>query len=212
MNTPFLFLIGIGFLGSDNGNYYSVTTSISDNGKYVVGYSTSPNTHDNDWLPYLNPAHEAFIFDINQNSMIGLGDLPDGEKKYFNSQAWGVSNNGVVVGKSVSKDSSKGVFWGWEGFKWTSQNGMMPIGVIDNGWLNYSVINDISNNNIMIGQINNNGAYQSIVIDPFDNMEIIPNISAITFSNLLDITPNGNMAVGFDMIPISENKRSEPRG
>jgi len=200
----------LGFLpGPDN---FSQALSISKNGQYVVGHSSSDNCLNNDWLPYLDPSYEGFVYDVLNQTMVGLGDLPDGDNIYFNSVGLSVSNNGTVVGKSVSEDSSKGIFWSWEGFKWTVEDGMVPIGVIDNGWLNYSVANKISANGmVIVGQINNGGKYQGFTIDPNNGMIILPNIDDTPFGKLVSTTRNGLVSVGSDMIKISDQKRSEPR-
>jgi probable HAF family extracellular repeat protein len=103
---------GVGDLSG--GNFLSVATGVSGDGKVVVGYSSSARS---------GTSYEAFRWTAT-NGTTALGDLPGGS---FSSFANAVSSDGlVVVGSSSSSN-------GTEAFRWTQATGMAGLGDLPGG-------------------------------------------------------------------------------
>ena len=111
------------------GNYFSVATCVSADGKFVAGYSLSTN------------GYQAFRWTAT-NGMVALGDLPGGTFKSF---ANAISADGsTVVGYSSSS-------LGDEGFRWTQATGMAGLGDLPGG-SGSSIANGVSGDgNIVVG-------------------------------------------------------------
>jgi hypothetical protein len=113
---------------------------VSGSGQFVVGNSES------------EAGIEAFLWS-SQTGMVGLGHLP-GETT--DSRAWGVSNDGVVVGAANQGQSTEL----WDAFIWDEQHGMRNLqdvliaeyglGEALAGWTLNGVL-DISNDGLTMG-------------------------------------------------------------
>jgi len=103
------------------GDFFSVATAASADGRVIVGYAKSTN------------GIEAFRWTA-ATGMVGLGDLSGGT---FSSFAFAVSADGsVVVGDSRS-------FSGNEAFRWTPATGMVGLGDLPGGSF-YSTAHGVS--------------------------------------------------------------------
>jgi probable HAF family extracellular repeat protein len=107
----------LGFL--PGGFYFSSASSVSANGTVVVGASHSSNG-----------GLEAFRWTTG-TGMVGIGDLAGGD---FLSMATSVSNDGsIVVGSGSAQDSALA-----DGFWWSSQAGIQPLGHFSVPGFNFS--------------------------------------------------------------------------
>lgn len=98
----------------------SIARGISPDGSTVVGASYSAAS---------GAEFEAFLW-RDSTGIMGLGDLPGGE---FMSNAKAASADGsVVVGWSSSALAS-GAFFPYEGFRWSAETGMVPLGDLGGG-------------------------------------------------------------------------------
>jgi probable HAF family extracellular repeat protein len=98
------------------GGFRGTPTAISGDGSTVIGN-----------LP-ITMGREGFRWNA-QSGMIRLGDLPGGT---FNSTADDVSYDGsIVVGSSIYRGviSNGELFRGWQPYRWTSESGMVGLGV-----------------------------------------------------------------------------------
>ena len=103
----------MGLGGLPGGAFESHGQAVSADGSVVVGRSDPRGTS----------LVQAFRWTLD-GGMVPLGDLP-GEP--FSSNALGVSGDGsVVVGMSAVGNVS------WDGFRWTSSNGMEGLGAAGN--------------------------------------------------------------------------------
>ncbi len=99
-------MVSLGVL--QKGDLASSASDVSDDGRVVVGFSSSPS------------ASQAFRW--TTGGMIGLGDLPGGS---FFSAANAVSADGsVVAGWGTTADRS-------EPFRWIAATGMQGLGLLD---------------------------------------------------------------------------------
>jgi len=107
-------------LPSVPGGVYSVPKDVSDDGKTVVGFTTS--TASGDGL-------EAFRWHAGEGTT-GLGDLPPNDTAAFEfmSFAWKTSGDGsVVVGHGTGENGAT------LAFKWTSAAGLVSLGDLPGG-------------------------------------------------------------------------------
>lgn len=161
------------------GTFASFANAVSPDGTYVVGSSRSSSGR-----------HEAFRWDA-QNGMIGLGHL-DATYTGRQSFAYGVSNNGIVVGESRGKGTR-------EAFRWN--NGTMEgLGILPN--MQFSIARAISaDGSVIVGDSN----YQSSGTSRteafrWDATNGIAGLGYLAggsnFSRASSITSDGNVIVG----------------
>ena len=127
-------------------------------------------------------------------SIIGLGDLPGGQSGYsFASYSYnnGISDNGeVVIGVSQGVNTN-----GHEGFKWSSQTGMISLGTYPNPTINGTAdVRAVSNDgNYVAGTTKYNGSNQVNVVRWTGNSPQIINMPTdFTASSVKGISGNGN--------------------
>lgn len=121
---------GLGFLSNDPVS--SLAVSISDDGTAITGNETSETRT------------EAFRWTA-EGGMVGLGDLPGGTfLGGFFSRGSDINGNGsVVVGHGVPSDADP-----WEAFRWTQNEGMVGLGVLD--WANNSTASGVSSDGSVV--------------------------------------------------------------
>jgi probable HAF family extracellular repeat protein len=98
------------------GGFQGTPTAISGDGSTIIGNLSIPM------------GREGFRWNA-ESGMIRLGDLPGGT---FNSTADDVSYDGsIVVGSSIYRGviSNGALFRGWQPYRWTSENGMVGLGL-----------------------------------------------------------------------------------
>lgn len=121
----------LGTLGGD----FSMATDISNNKDFIVGYSTGANHPD-----------RAFIW-TDSSGMQNLGSL-----SLYQSQAWSVSDNGIVVGWAYAFDSLYNTFLE-SAFIWTSDSGMQNLNTL------YSNLIPVTGKLTFANSISANGRY-----------------------------------------------------
>lgn len=115
------------------GNFFSVATGVSADGKAVAGYSSSTLSGAS--------SYESFRWTA-ENGMVSLGDLLGGT---YTSFAQAISADGTtVVGNSKSSS-------GDEAFRWTQATGMVGLGDLPGGNF-FSIANGVSGDgNVVVG-------------------------------------------------------------
>lgn len=106
---------GLGYLAETA--FTSWAYDVTVDGSIVVGMSQSDYPDEDEG------GDEAFLWEAEADSMIGLGDLPGG---FLSSWAQGVSGDGsVVVGQSSTEDDEGNPLT--EAFIWTQEEGMRSL-------------------------------------------------------------------------------------